>query len=104
MPSPPMDTTMRLWPWACKKRCAFCSSIKIWKPILFTVGRMGVWQILQRQAFIPCWCNRKQQTNTTMSIDYLLQPIGFIRSPVKDRAMAPKQGYESAPDAWLEVN
>jgi tRNA-Thr(GGU) m(6)t(6)A37 methyltransferase TsaA len=37
------------------------------------------------------------------SIDYLLQPIGFIRSPLKSRSEAPKQGHEGAPDAWLDI-
>jgi len=31
-------------------------------------------------------------------------PIGVIRSTIKTRAEAPKQGSEGAPDAWLEVN
>ena len=30
-----------------------------------------------------------------------LQPIGVIRSTIKTRADAPKQGAEGAPDAWL---
>jgi tRNA-Thr(GGU) m(6)t(6)A37 methyltransferase TsaA len=34
---------------------------------------------------------------------YSLNPIGFIRSPLKSREDAPKQGFEGAPDAWLEV-
>ena len=34
---------------------------------------------------------------------YTLQPIGFIRSTVKGREDAPRQGPEGAPDAWLEV-
>jgi len=33
-----------------------------------------------------------------------LQTIGFIRSSIKQRSDAPKQGSEGAPDAWLEVN
>jgi tRNA-Thr(GGU) m(6)t(6)A37 methyltransferase TsaA len=33
-----------------------------------------------------------------------LQPIGVIRSRLKLRVKAPKQGVEGAPDAWLEVN
>jgi tRNA-Thr(GGU) m(6)t(6)A37 methyltransferase TsaA len=33
-----------------------------------------------------------------------LHPIGVIRSTIKTRAEAPKQGSEGAPDAWLEVN
>ena len=34
---------------------------------------------------------------------YILDPVGFIRSPVKSRANAPRQGSEGAPDAWLEI-
>jgi len=34
----------------------------------------------------------------------LLKPIGVIRSELKDRSKAPKQGSEGAPDAWLEVH
>jgi tRNA-Thr(GGU) m(6)t(6)A37 methyltransferase TsaA len=33
-----------------------------------------------------------------------LRPIGVIRSDIKRRSEAPKQGSEGAPDAWLEVN
>ena len=33
-----------------------------------------------------------------------LHPIGTIRSRIKNRKEAPKQGSEGAPDAWLEVN
>jgi tRNA-Thr(GGU) m(6)t(6)A37 methyltransferase TsaA len=35
------------------------------------------------------------------SID--LRSIGVIRSSILSRAEAPKQGYEGAPDAWLEL-
>lgn len=35
---------------------------------------------------------------------YVLEPIGFIQSPVKNRDEAAKQGYEGAPDVWLVVN
>jgi tRNA-Thr(GGU) m(6)t(6)A37 methyltransferase TsaA len=28
-------------------------------------------------------------------------PIGKVESPLTDKASAPKQGYEGAPDAWL---
>ena len=34
---------------------------------------------------------------------YELQPIGVVRSPVADRASAPRQGDEGAPDAWIEL-
>lgn len=33
-----------------------------------------------------------------------LRPIGVIRSVLKERSEAPKQGLEGAPDAWLEVH
>lgn len=33
-----------------------------------------------------------------------LRPIGVIRSTVKTRAQAPKQGLEGAPDVWIEVD
>lgn len=32
-----------------------------------------------------------------------LKPIGVIRSELRARRQAPKQGREGAPDAWLEV-
>ncbi len=32
-----------------------------------------------------------------------LEPVGIIRSTLKTRTKAPKQGSEGAPDAWLEV-
>ncbi|HEU4464314.1 MAG TPA: tRNA (N6-threonylcarbamoyladenosine(37)-N6)-methyltransferase TrmO [Gemmatimonadota bacterium] len=32
-----------------------------------------------------------------------LEPVGKIRSTLRDRAEAPRQGAEGAPDAWLEV-
>jgi tRNA-Thr(GGU) m(6)t(6)A37 methyltransferase TsaA len=40
--------------------------------------------------------------STTM--DYILAPIGFIRSPLRSREEAPRQGNEGAPDVWLELN
>jgi tRNA-Thr(GGU) m(6)t(6)A37 methyltransferase TsaA len=33
-----------------------------------------------------------------------VRPIGVIRSTLKARGQAPKQGAEGAPDAWLEVS
>lgn len=32
-----------------------------------------------------------------------LEPIGVIRSSLKDRKSSPRQGIEGAPDAWLEI-
>ena len=34
-------------------------------------------------------------------MDLHIQPIGRVESPLTDRAAAPKQGYEGAPEAWL---
>ena len=36
--------------------------------------------------------------------DYVLYPIGFLQSPLKELKEAPMQGREGAPDAWLEVH
>ena len=33
-----------------------------------------------------------------------LRPIGVIRSRIKERGSAPKQGSEGAPDVWLDVH
>jgi tRNA-Thr(GGU) m(6)t(6)A37 methyltransferase TsaA len=35
---------------------------------------------------------------------YQVTPIGTVRSPLTDRAAAPKQGHEGSPDAWLEFD
>ena len=32
-----------------------------------------------------------------------LETIGVLRSPLRDRASAPMQGDEGAPDAWIEL-
>lgn len=34
---------------------------------------------------------------------FSVQPIGYIRSEVKTRESAPRQGDEGAPNAWLEL-
>jgi len=34
---------------------------------------------------------------------YTLEPVGFIRSPLKRREEAPRQGPEGGLDAWLEI-
>ncbi len=36
-------------------------------------------------------------------IDYTLRPIGVIRSALISREAAPRQGYEGAPDAWIDI-
>jgi tRNA-Thr(GGU) m(6)t(6)A37 methyltransferase TsaA len=33
-----------------------------------------------------------------------IKPIGTIRSELKNREAAPRQGNEGAPEAWIEVN
>jgi tRNA-Thr(GGU) m(6)t(6)A37 methyltransferase TsaA len=38
------------------------------------------------------------------STNYLLEPIGFIRSELKNRSEAPRQSYEGAPEAWVEID
>ena len=35
--------------------------------------------------------------------DLTLRPIGHLRSELKERKGAPRQGPEGAPDAWLEL-
>jgi len=35
---------------------------------------------------------------------FQLRPIGVIRSVLKERSEAPMQGFEGAPDAWLDVH
>jgi tRNA-Thr(GGU) m(6)t(6)A37 methyltransferase TsaA len=36
--------------------------------------------------------------------DFAINPIGIVRSPLKNRSDAPKQGYEGAPAAWIEID
>ena len=35
--------------------------------------------------------------------DFLLRPVGVVRSDLRDRELAPMQGDEGAPDAWIEL-
>ena len=35
---------------------------------------------------------------------YSIEPIGVIRSSLRDPAAAPKQGPEGAPSAWIELD
>lgn len=34
---------------------------------------------------------------------YSLKPVGYVRSGLKKRKNAPRQGYLGAPEAWVEV-
>jgi len=36
--------------------------------------------------------------------EFGLRPIGIVRSGLSDRDVAPKQGNEGAPDAWIEID
>ncbi|HLJ60736.1 MAG TPA: tRNA (N6-threonylcarbamoyladenosine(37)-N6)-methyltransferase TrmO [bacterium] len=45
----------------------------------------------------------RRRANEARPTTIRLNPIGIIRSTLKTRANAPKQGAEGAPDAWLEV-
>lgn len=38
-----------------------------------------------------------------IEISYTIEPIGVIRSELDSREAAPLQGYEGAPEAWLEL-
>ena len=45
-----------------------------------------------------------QRSSSSKPLRYpQLKPIGVIRSVIKERSKAPKQGSEGAPDAWIEV-
>jgi tRNA-Thr(GGU) m(6)t(6)A37 methyltransferase TsaA len=35
---------------------------------------------------------------------FALKPIGVVRSSLQRREDAPRQGYEGAPDAWIEID
>ena len=35
---------------------------------------------------------------------YILTPVGIIHSDLTNRHAAPRQGYEGAPEAWIEVS
>ena len=45
----------------------------------------------------------KRKPTPDRAIRPQLKPIGVIRSTLKSRGDAPKQGSEGAPDAWIEV-
>lgn len=55
--------------------------------------------VTKKNAGIPA----KQRSSNTLG-NTELEPIGVIRSALKDRSKAPMQGSEGAPDAWIEVH
>ena len=48
--------------------------------------------------------SRRRKRPVASSRSAKLRPIGVIRSTIKTRKEAPKQGHEGAPDAWLEFH
>jgi len=36
--------------------------------------------------------------------EFTLRPIGFVRSELRDRRDAPRQGSDGAPNAWIEID
>ncbi len=60
----------------------------------------NVWQIAT--------CQEEVLTPPTMSNvsdlgAFVLPPIGYVRSSLREREQAPKHGSEGAPDAWIDV-
>ena len=45
--------------------------------------------------------DRSVEEDASSAQRYELQPIGWVESPLVDRAAAPKQGNEGSPEAWL---
>jgi tRNA-Thr(GGU) m(6)t(6)A37 methyltransferase TsaA len=39
-----------------------------------------------------------------MADEYVVRPIGVVRSELRRREDAPRQGREGAPDAWVELS
>jgi tRNA-Thr(GGU) m(6)t(6)A37 methyltransferase TsaA len=39
-----------------------------------------------------------------METYFRLRPVGFVRSSLREREAAPRQGNEGAPDAWLDLD
>ncbi len=58
---------------------------------------------LKRWAIVTGQLRRRKSEQPSWMNSYMLEPVGFIRSTVKGREDAPRQGPEGAPDAWLEI-
>jgi tRNA-Thr(GGU) m(6)t(6)A37 methyltransferase TsaA len=46
---------------------------------------------------------KRQGSRVATTTGFRLRPIGMIRSRLKSRKNAPRQGSEGAPDAWLDM-
>jgi tRNA-Thr(GGU) m(6)t(6)A37 methyltransferase TsaA len=46
----------------------------------------------------------KRNRRSVKKSSYRLEPVGLIRSALKQRKNAPRQGWEGAPDVWLEIS
>ncbi len=56
---------------------------------------------------MPSLPNRRtvaERGHVMTDTSYLLRPIGTVRSVLTSREDAPRQGYEGAPDAWLDLD
>ncbi len=62
-------------------------------PILWIEAAVQLEYIKRRRAWRP----EMSETN------FAIEPIGVIRSELAHREGAPRQGYEGAPEAWLEM-
>ena len=43
-------------------------------------------------------------TNPPRAAEHVIRPIGTVRSALRTRDQAPRQGDEGAPEAWLELD
>jgi tRNA-Thr(GGU) m(6)t(6)A37 methyltransferase TsaA len=48
--------------------------------------------------------NTADNLDAPESIRAQLTILGYVHSPIADRAQAPKQGNEGAPEAWIELD
>jgi tRNA-Thr(GGU) m(6)t(6)A37 methyltransferase TsaA len=71
-----------------------------------TWERTGVFTWICRIGSVREYMTKRSQAVVTKKAGRgaVLRPIGVIRSTLKSRSEAPKQGYEGAPNAWLEVH
>jgi tRNA-Thr(GGU) m(6)t(6)A37 methyltransferase TsaA len=60
----------------------------------------NVWQIATRQEEV---LTPPTMSNVSDLGAFVLTPVGYVRSSLREREQAPKQGSEGAPDAWIDV-